>query len=177
MGARFATTQWSQILAARDATSTESRRALAALCQAYWYPLYAFVRSKGHDVDESRDLTQSYFAYLLEKNILKDVDPEAGRFRSFLLASLTHYVSTERRKQNRLKRGGGTQTISLDTEDAENRFGLEPVERLTPDQVFERRWALTVLERALQHLETRRPVAGERGLAGHGRAAVSDSAL
>jgi RNA polymerase sigma factor (sigma-70 family) len=154
MGARFATTQWSQVLAARDATSTESRQALAALCQAYWYPLYAFVRSKGNDVDESRDLTQSYFAYLLEKNILKDVDPEAGRFRSFLLASLTHYVSTERRKQNTLKRGGGTQTISLDTEDAENRFGLEPVDRMTPDQVFERRWALTVLERALKRIET-----------------------
>jgi hypothetical protein len=121
MGARFATTQWSQVLAARDATSTESRRALAALCQAYWYPLCALVRSKGNDVDESRDLNQSYFAYLLEKNILKDVDPEVGRFRFFLLASLNHYVSTERRKQNRLKRGGGTQTISLNAEEPANR--------------------------------------------------------
>ena len=154
MGAKFATTQWSQVLAARDPTDTESQRALASLCEAYWYPLYAFVRSQGHDPDESRDLTQAYFAYLLEKNILKDVDPSAGRFRSFLLASLKHYVSNERRKQSALKRGGGTRTISLDTEDAEKRYGMEPVEQRTPEQVYEHRWALTVLQRAVERLET-----------------------
>ena len=117
MSARFATTQWSQVLAARDATGTESREALATLCEAYWYPLYAFVRSQGHDADESRDLTQAYFAYLLEKNILEDVDPTAGRFRSFLLASLKHFIANEKRGERTLKRGGGTRTISLDTED------------------------------------------------------------
>ena len=152
MGARFATTQWSQVLAARDPTGTESRQALAALCEAYWYPLYAFVRSQGHDPDESRDLTQAYFAYLLEKNILEDVDPSAGRFRSFLLATLKHYVAKERRKQGTLKRGGGTQTISLDAEDAETRYGFEPADQLTPEQVYENRWALILLERALEHL-------------------------
>ncbi len=127
MSSGFSTTQWSQVLAARDPTGTESQQALAALCEAYWYPLYAYVRSQGHDPEESRDLTQSYFAYLLEKNILKDVDPSAGRFRSFLLTSLKHYVSKERRKQSALKRGGGTRTISLDAEAAENRYGLGPV--------------------------------------------------
>jgi RNA polymerase sigma-70 factor (ECF subfamily) len=154
MGAQFATTQWSQVLAAKDPTGTESQKALASLCEAYWYPLYAYVRSQGHDPEESRDLTQSYFAYLLEKNILEDVDPSAGRFRSFLLATLKHYVAKERRKQDALKRGGGTKTISLDKEDAESRYGLEPAARLTPEQVYENRWALTVLERAMQHLET-----------------------
>ena len=155
MSARFATTQWSQVLAARDATGTKSRQALAALCEAYWYPLYAYVRSplcQGHDPDESRDLTQAYFAYLLEKNILEDVEPSKGRFRSFLLASLKHFVANELRKERTLKRGGGTQTLSLDTEAAENRYGLEPVERLTPEQVYEHRWALTVLERAGERL-------------------------
>jgi RNA polymerase sigma-70 factor (ECF subfamily) len=154
VGAKFATTQWSQVLAARDPRGTESQKALAWLCEAYWYPLYAYVRSQGHGADNSRDLTQAYFAYLLEKNILEDVDPSAGRFRSFLLASLKHYVANERRKQNALKRGGGTQTISLDTEDAEIRYGLEPADRLNPEQVYENRWALTVLERAMRRLET-----------------------
>jgi RNA polymerase sigma-70 factor (ECF subfamily) len=153
MGAKFATTQWSQVLAAREPTGTESQKALASLCEAYWYPLYAYVRSQGHDPEESRDLTQAYFAYLLEKNILEDVDPAAGRFRSFLLATLKHYVANERRKQGALKRGGGTQTISLDGEDAESRYGMEPADKLTPEQVFENRWALTVLERAMRCLE------------------------
>ncbi len=152
MAARFATTQWSQVLAARDATGTESRQALTLLCEAYWYPLYAFVRSQGHDPDEARDLTQAYFAYLLEKNILEDVDPSAGRFRSFLLATLKHYVANELRKERTLKRGGGTRTLSLDTKGAESRFGLEPVDRLTPEQLYEHRWALTVLERAMECL-------------------------
>jgi len=108
VGARFTTTQWGQVLAARDTTDPESRQALAALCEAYWYPLYAYLRSRGHDPDESRDLTQAYFAYLLEKKILEDVNPSAGRFRSFLLSSLRHYVANERRRQDAGKRGGGT---------------------------------------------------------------------
>jgi RNA polymerase sigma factor (sigma-70 family) len=154
VSARFATTQWSQVLAARDATGTESREALATLCEAYWYPLYVFVRSQGHDADEARDLTQAYFAYLLEKNILEDVDPAAGRFRSFLLASLKHFIANKKRGERTLKRGGGTRTISLDTDSAENRYGLEPVDQLTPEQVYEKRWALTVLERAVKRLES-----------------------
>jgi RNA polymerase sigma-70 factor (ECF subfamily) len=154
VGGRFTTTQWSLVLAAKEATGAESQKALAALCEAYWYPLYAYVRSQGHSPEESQDLTQAYFAYLLEKNILEDVDPSAGRFRSFLLATLKHFVSKERRKQNTLKRGGGTRTISLDTEEAEHRYGQQPADQLTPEQVYENRWALTVLERAIGHLET-----------------------
>lgn len=162
MDARFATTQWSQVLAAKDPTDTESRKALAALCEAYWYPLYAYLRRQGHDPDESRDLTQAYFAYLLEKRILKDVDPSAGRFRSFLLASLKHYVANERRRRSAERRGGGTRTISLDAEEAETRYGLEAAEQLTPDQVYENRWALTVLKRATERLEAEWGEGGRR---------------
>ena len=95
---QFATTSWSQVLAARDSPSNESRQALEALCQAYWYPLYAFVRRKGFDPEESRDLTQAYFALLLEKGYLQDFDPSKGRFRVFLMASVTHFLSKEREK-------------------------------------------------------------------------------
>ena len=95
MGAKFATTQWSQVLAARDGADTAARQALTELCEEYWYPLYAFVRSQGNSPEDARDLTQGYFAYLLEKDLLQVVDPSAGRFRSFLLASLKHFLSHE----------------------------------------------------------------------------------
>jgi RNA polymerase sigma-70 factor (ECF subfamily) len=148
----FATTNWSQVLTARDGFGTDARRALAALCEAYWYPLYAYVRRQGHDADTARDLTQGFFAELLEKDSLQNVDPAAGRFRSYLLTSLQHFLSHERDKARALKRGGGTHTISLDTGAAEKRFKLEPTEALTPETVFERGWALTVLELTLERL-------------------------
>lgn len=154
MSARFVTTQWSQVIAARDGADTKADRALAALCEAYWYPLYAFLRSRGSGPDEARDLTQGYFAYLLEKDVLQSIDPEAGRFRSFLVASLNHFVANERRRQRARKRGGDMRAVSLDTGVAETRFRHEPTDRLTPEQLFERRWALTVLERAVRRLET-----------------------
>lgn len=153
MGAKFATTQWSQVLAARDGADTEAHQALTGLCEAYWYPLYAFVRRQGYGPEESRDLTQGYFAYLLEKDILREVDPSAGRFRSFLLVTLKNFLSHERDKASALKRGGGTTTVSLDTAVAEERYHLEPGGDLTPEQVFERRWALTVVERSLARLQ------------------------
>jgi RNA polymerase sigma factor (sigma-70 family) len=151
MGPRFPTTQWSQVLTAREGTGTAARRALEALCQGYWHPLYAFVRRQGYDPDAARDLVQAYFTELLEKKFLKDVDPGLGRFRSFLLASLKHFVSHDRERTRALKRGGDTQTISLD---AASTAGLDSqvVDDLTPEQVFERQWALTVLERALGRL-------------------------
>ena len=161
MGAQFVTTQWSQVLAARDGGDTEARQALAGLCEAYWYPLYAFVRRQGHNAEEARDLTQGYFAYLLEKDVLQDVDPAAGRFRSFLLVTLKHYLSHERDKASALKRGGGTQTVSLDAQAAEDRYHLEPGDDLTPEQIFERRWALTVVERSLARLR-RETAEGDR---------------
>ena len=152
MQARFATTSWTQVLAARDAPSTEARQALESLCRVYWYPLYALVRRQGHDAEESRDLTQAYFAALLEKGYLGDYDPERGRFRTFLMASVKHFLSKERDKALAWKRGGRADVVSLDAQEVEGRYRIEPIDRLTPEQIFERRWALTVLERALARL-------------------------
>jgi RNA polymerase sigma factor (sigma-70 family) len=149
VSARFPTTRWSRILTARDDSDSEARVALETLCQTYWHPLYVFVRRQGHDADEARDLVQAYFAELLEKGFLKDVTPERGRFRSFLLASLKHFLSHERDRTQALKRGGDTQMISLD---AASTAGLDTQavsHHLTPEEVFERQWALTVLEQAL----------------------------
>ena len=152
MKADFSTTQWSRVLSARDGSASEAGHALETLCQTYWYPLYAFVRRQGHDPDAARDLTQAYFTELLEKDFLKEVEPELGRFRSFLLASLKHFLSHERDRAQALKRGGGARLFSLDAEGAEERLSAEAADQLTPEQIFERQWALTVLERALEHL-------------------------
>lgn len=154
MGARLATTQWSQVLAARDGSDTEARLALEALCQTYWLPLYAYARSLGYNSDDAGDLTQGFFAYLVEKGILKSVDPALGRFRSFLFASIKHFIAHETRRERALKRGGGTTTISLDARTDEDRLAGLPMEVMTPEQIFEYRWGLTVLERALARLES-----------------------
>jgi len=152
MGSEFVTTSWSQVLAARSGSSTESREALASLCQAYWYPLYAFVRRQGYDPDEARDLTQGYFAMLLERKYLDDFDPEVGRFRAFLKTSVKHFLSKERDRVRALKRGGRAEIVPLDPSDAETRYGHEPVDRTNPEEVFERQWALMVLERTMTRL-------------------------
>ena len=154
---QWATTSWTQVLAAREAPSTEAREALEALCQAYWYPLYAFVRHQGYDADEAADLTQAYFAELLEKDYLADFDPELGRFRVFLKTSIKHFISKEREKARAWKRGGRASLVSIDA-DVESRYQLEPVDRLTPESLYERRWALTLVERVLARIreESRR---------------------
>lgn len=149
---RFATTSWTQVLAAREAPSSESRQALEGLCRVYWYPLYAFVRRQGNGPEESRDLTQGYFAQLLEKGYLEDFDPALGRFRVFLKASIKNFLSKERDKAHAWKRGGHTQIVSLNADEVEGRYRYEPVERLTPEEIFERRWSLTILERVLEKL-------------------------
>jgi RNA polymerase sigma-70 factor (ECF subfamily) len=152
MNPRFATTSWTQVLLAREAPSTEAHQALEGLCRAYWYPLYAFVRRQGYGPEESRDLTQSYFAQLLEKDYLGDFDPSLGRFRVFLQASVKNFLSNERDKKHALKRGGHTQVVSLNDDEVEGRYRYEPADRLTPEEIFERRWALTVLERVMERL-------------------------
>jgi RNA polymerase sigma-70 factor (ECF subfamily) len=157
----FATTSWSQVLAAQGGSSTSSRQALEALCQSYWYPLYAFVRVQGNDPEASLDLTQAYFTELLEKDYLKDVDPSLGRFRAFLKVSVKHFLSKERDKEKVLKRGGKSNVISLDGEDAESRYRFEPVDRLTPEEIFERRWAMTTIERVLGKLREEFSEAGK----------------
>lgn len=153
MGEKVATTQWSQVLAARDGSDTEARRALESLCRTYWQPLYAYVRRQGADPDAAADLTQGYFTELLEKDFLAHVDPSKGRFRAFLLASLRHFLSRQKARSGRLKRGGGTTTLSLDLKSAEEWFAVHPVERMTPQDVFEHRWAAAVLDRAMDRLE------------------------
>ncbi len=150
----FTATHWSIVLAAAGTDSPVAHEALARLCRDYWRPLYAYVRRRGCNPHEAEDLTQEFFARLLEKDWLKQVQPEKGRFRSFLLAALNHFLSNEWDKQRRLKRGGGVTLVSLDeTGDEERRLHEEPADRLTPERAFERRWALTLLERALQSLE------------------------
>ena len=160
MCARVATTQWSQILAARDGSDTEARKALEGLCQTYWQPLYAYVRHQGSNPDEARDLTQGFFAEFLDKDFLSDVDPEKGRFRAFMLASLRHFLSHERDRVEALKRGGGTTTLSLDVEAGEAGYALRPTEAMTPVDVFERRWAMTVLDRAMSRLQEESATSG-----------------
>jgi len=152
MSARFSTTQWSVVLTARDHADTSGKEALAGLCEKYWFPLFSFVRRQGSDPDAAADLTQEFFRYLLEENLLKNVERSAGRFRSFLLASLRHFLSHERERARAQKRGGNVRILSLDAAAANARYVLEPIDRLTPEEIFEHRWALTVLERALERL-------------------------
>src|SRR5262249_41550325 len=137
---RFQTTHWSLVLAARDATGIESREALEALCSAYWFPLYAFIRRQGFGEEEARDLTQGYFTRILERRDLEDVRPELGRFRSFLLASVRHFLSNERDRERAKRRFPDRPLLSLDARDAEGRYRVEPADDLTPEALFERKW-------------------------------------
>jgi len=148
----FATTHWSVVLAAGRSTNLQASEALAQLCRTYWYPLYAYVRRQGYSPEDSQDLTQAFFTRLLAKNYLGQVEQAKGKFRSFLLAALRHFLSDERDKARTLKRGGGGAHISLDAQEAENRYRLEPVDRMDAEKIFERRWAMTLLDRALDRL-------------------------
>lgn len=151
-GERFHTTRWSLVLAAGRRASPRSDQALAALCDTYWYPLYAYVRRLGQSPEDAQDLTQDFFARLLEKNCLADVARDKGRFRSFLLASLKHFLANEWDKARAQKRGGGRSFIHLDDASAESRYTLEPRDDASADKLYERRWALTLLERVLARL-------------------------
>lgn len=150
--ARFPTTAWSLISRAKRSPSDTARDALASLCEAYWYPLYSYARARGFSHDDARDLTQGYLALLLEKDYLQEVRSREGRFRCFLLASFQHFLSKERDRARALKRGGGQVMLSLDADEAEARHAAEPSETCTPETLYERNWALTILERALERL-------------------------
>jgi len=147
-GAEFRTTHWSVVLAASDGEAA-GQQALEQLCQTYWYPLYAFVRRRGYDPHEAQDLTQEFLLRLIEKKSLQSVAPERGRFRSFLLAALKNFLINEWSRTQRQKRGGGRQLISLDEQTAEARYRIEPVESATPETLFERAWAETLLDHVL----------------------------
>jgi RNA polymerase sigma-70 factor (ECF subfamily) len=148
----FHTTHWTMVLAARQQDGEAGRQALASLCSTYWYPLYAFIRRQGSSPHEAEDLTQGFFCHFLEKNPLLNVQPSAGKFRSFLLVCLKNFLANERERANAQRRGGGQPLASLDGGDAETRYALEPADHQTPEAVFERRWAFAVLERTMQDL-------------------------
>jgi len=149
----FQTTHWSVILAAKDACSPRSQEAMEKLCRAYWPPLYAFIRREGYSIAEAQDLTQDFFARLLSKDYLQHLQHREGKFRSFLLTFLKHFLADERDRSGAQKRGGGRSFLSLDEMTAEERNLSEPRNELSPDQIFERRWAQTVFDRGLQRLE------------------------
>ncbi len=148
----FVTTHWSVVLSARKKGSPESGAALETLCRTYWYPLYAYVRRQGHSPPDAQDLTQEFFARLLQKDYLKAAAREKGRFRTFLIVALKRFLANEWDRVRAQKRGGGQPLLSLDTELAEQRYRIEPAAEATADKVFERRWALTLLDRTMSRL-------------------------
>ncbi|MEO1528650.1 MAG: hypothetical protein AAFX06_24785 [Planctomycetota bacterium] len=149
---RFHTTHWSLVVAAAKQGTDEAEGALESLCQAYWYPLYAFARRSGRSVHEAEDLTQAFLSKVLEKNYLKSADRQRGRFRSFLLTMFKRFVLAQRQAETAQRRGGGVTHLSLDFDDGERRYSLEPVDGWTAEMQFERQWALTLLSRVMETL-------------------------
>jgi DNA-directed RNA polymerase specialized sigma24 family protein len=148
----FATTHWSVVVEAGQNNSPRAFEAMTQLCRTYWYPLYAYVRRKGYPALDAQDLTQEFFARLLARNYVTAADRQKGKFRSFLLGTFEHFLAKEWRRAHAQKRGGGQSAFSLDEMDAENRYLLEPAHELTPAKIFDRRWATTLLERAMMRL-------------------------
>jgi RNA polymerase sigma-70 factor (ECF subfamily) len=151
-GGIFATTHWTVVLAAGRGGSRQAEVALEELCRTYWYPLYAYVRRHGHSREDAEDLTQGFFARLLEKNYLEGVTSDKGKFRSYLLVALKRYMANEWDRANRQKRGGGVTPLSLDWQDAESRYQINPADELSPDKLYDRAWAVVVLERVITRL-------------------------
>jgi RNA polymerase sigma factor (sigma-70 family) len=158
---RFMTTHWSLVLRASGRNGPDSSEALASLCELYWYPAYAFVRRTGYSADQSADLTQEFFTHMLEKSSFDHVTPDAGRFRSFLLACLRHFLSNERDRAQALKRQDHRPPMPMEISTAEGRYVLEPRDELTPERIFERRYALAILERALASLRDEQAAGGK----------------
>ena len=159
----FKTTHWSVVLDAGGGDPAQSGGALATLCQTYWYPLYTYIRRLGNGPEDAKDLTQEFFARLLEKQWLAQVDASRGRFRSFLLTALKHFLANERRRTQTVKRGGGQRLLSLN-DTAEALYTQEPASNLTPERLYERRWALRLFERALGRLEEDYQAAGRQNV-------------
>lgn len=157
----FVTTHWSVVLSARKKHSPQSAAALETLCRTYWYPLYAYVRRQGHSPPDAQDLTQEFFARLLQKDYLKAAAREKGRFRTFLIVALKRFLANEWDRVRAQKRGGGQPLLSLDAEIAEERYRIEPVEGATADRIYERRWALTLLDRTMTRLRQEFTAAGK----------------
>ena len=152
--ARFTTTHWSVVLAAGSPKSPHQKEALETLCRTYWYPLYAYLRRGGHNTDEAEERTQAFFAHILEKEFLGKVEPKPAKFRSFLLIVLRHFLIDEFHRGAAAKRGGRKKPLPLDFEEGERKYALEPTHDFSPEKVFERSWALTLLDKTLNRLET-----------------------
>jgi RNA polymerase sigma factor (sigma-70 family) len=147
----FPATRWTLVIAAADPQRKEARSALVSLCESYWYPLYAYVRRRGYQADQAQDLTQEFFIRVLEGRYLDRADPEKGRFRSFLLTSMKFFVADEEDRQRAQKRGGGA-VLPLEISSGEDRYQREPAHDETPERIYERRWALSVLDRVVERL-------------------------
>jgi DNA-directed RNA polymerase specialized sigma24 family protein len=150
----FSTTHWSVVLSARDGEQAEAAEALEKLCRTYWYPLYAFVRRHGHEPHDAQDLVQGFFAHLLSRDFLRGLSSDKGRFRAFLLASAKNFLSDQRDKARAQKRGGGQRVVSFDEARAEERYRLEPIDEHAAEKIFDRRWALTLLEQTMDRLKS-----------------------
>jgi len=165
MGARvFATTHWSVVVAAGKGQSEPAQRALEMLCAAYWYPIYVYVRRKGYGPDDAQDLTQGFFMQLIAKEHVRQADRSKGRFRTFLLGMLDNFLLREWKRTHRQKRGGQFTFVSFDEPAPEERYRLEPADNETPEKVFMRQWALTVLRQAMKALEAECEVDGKAAL-------------
>ena len=150
---QFHTTRWSIVQAAGRGSSPTARVAMEELCQLYWSPVYAFIRRKGNPAADAEDLTQAFFVHLLASQFVGEADRDRGRFRSFLLKSVSNFMRDANRAERALKRGGGVETLSLDFESSEQQYSREPVDNVTAEQLFERRWALTLLHNSMQQLQ------------------------
>ena len=160
----FATTRWTLVLTAARRDAPGSGAALEELCATYWYPLYAYVRRQGHGREDAEDLTQAFFLRLLEKNYLDGLKSDKGKFRAFLLAALKHFLANEWDRAHRQKRGGDVVKLSLDWQDAETRYQIEPADDVSPDKLYDRVWAVTLLERVIARLRDETSAEGETKL-------------
>lgn len=159
--ARFPTTKWSRIVRASDLNEPSSNESLASLCKAYWYPLYAYIRKRGYDPESAADTTQEFFTRILEKGILSAADPNRGRFRSFLCRVCSNFLANRRDMEHAEKRGSGQKLFEIDSMEAEKRYVQELSNDLTPEKIFDRSWALTLLERVLEKLRKQYDDAGK----------------
>ncbi|HEX3988007.1 MAG TPA: sigma factor [Verrucomicrobiae bacterium] len=157
----FVTTRWTVVVAAGHSSTPSADVALEELCGTYWFPLYAYVRRHGYSREDAEDLTQSFFARFLQKNYLEKLSAEHGRFRAFLIASLKHFLANEWDRSHRLKRGGGIANLSLDWQDADARYHIDPADDLSPDKIYDRAWAVTLLERVISRLRDENAAEGK----------------
>jgi RNA polymerase sigma-70 factor (ECF subfamily) len=163
-GGIFATTHWTIVLAAGRGDSRDADVALEELCRTYWYPLYAYVRRQGHSREDAEDLTQGFFARLLEKNYLEGVTSDKGKFRAFLLVAVKRFLANEWDYASRQKRGGGVTPLSLDWQDADTRYQINPADHLSPDKLYDRAWAVIMLERVITRLRDENGAEGKASL-------------